>query len=350
MLFVPKPDGLVRMCIDYRGLNKITVRTKLPMPRTDDLLQNLAGATHFSALDLAAGYQQLKLQESDVPKAAFKTRFGEFEWRVLPFGLTIAPAVFQQAMNRIFGSHLCKCVYGYFDILTISRSEEGRFRHLEMVLQNAQAAIICSQNKEMRILQAWTQVSWARCVRGWGETMPKQVETIGSWPTLSSVHEVSQLLGIANYFHKFIRDYAAMTSPLTDLPKGLSKQDRVSVRSRFLHQDPDEVSASARAFAARWTADCDTTLTAVRQPLTSAPVLVLPDYAKHISLVSDACRSPPAVGAALLQDGHPLFHFSRKVSGPELKLYSFGHCDAGSDVCPAGMALLPSRRSLHNRN
>jgi len=109
-----------------------------------------------------------------------------------------------------------------------------------------------------------------------------------------------------------------MTAPLTDLLKGLSKQKRAGVRSHFRRHDPDAVFASERAFAARWTAACDTVFAAVRQGLTSAPALVLPDHAKHSTLVSDACQSPPAVGAVVLQDGHPVSYVSRKLLGPEL--------------------------------
>ena len=102
-----------------------------------------------------------------------------------------------------------------------------------------------------------------------------------------------------------------MTAPLTDQLKGLSKQDRAGMRSRFQRQDPDEVSAFARVFAARWTVECDTAFAAVRQALTSVPVLALPDHAKRFTLVSDACRGLPAVGAVLLQDDHLVSHFSR---------------------------------------
>ena len=119
LLFVPKPDGSLRMCIDYRGLNKIIVKNKFPMPRIDDLIDNLVGSKYFSTLDLAAGYHQLKLQQTDVPKTAFNNQFGKFEWQVLPFGLTNAPAVFQHAMNRIFGRHLNKCVCAYLDDILI---------------------------------------------------------------------------------------------------------------------------------------------------------------------------------------------------------------------------------------
>ena len=136
VMFVPNPDSSLRMCIDYRGLNKITFKNKFPMPCIDDLFENLSGATHCGMLDLAAGYHQLKLQEPDVPKTAFNTHFGKFAWCVMPFGLTHAPAVFQRAMNRIFGSNLNKCVCVYLvDILIFSQSEEEHFQHLEMVLQ-----------------------------------------------------------------------------------------------------------------------------------------------------------------------------------------------------------------------
>ena len=112
VLFVPKPDSSLRMCIDYRGLNKSTLKNKFPMLRIDDLLDNLYGAKYLSSFDLAARYHQLKLQPSDVPKTAFNTHFGKFEWRVPPVGLTNAPAVFQHAMNRVLGTHLNKCVSG----------------------------------------------------------------------------------------------------------------------------------------------------------------------------------------------------------------------------------------------
>jgi hypothetical protein len=98
----------MRMCIDYRALNKITTRNKYPLPRIDDLMDNLAGANYFSSLDLTSGYHQLVLQPSDRPKTAFNTHIGKYEWKVLPMGLTNAPAVFQNVMHRIFGRHLNK--------------------------------------------------------------------------------------------------------------------------------------------------------------------------------------------------------------------------------------------------
>ena len=120
----------------------------------------------------------------------------------------------------------------------------------------------------------------------WGKPDPAKVETSVGWLLPPSVHEVRRLLVLANYFRKFIRGCAAMTAPLTDLLKGLSKQERVGVHSRFRRQDPDEVFASAHAFAARRTVECDTTITALRQALAGAPVLALPDHAKNFTLAT----------------------------------------------------------------
>jgi len=110
VLFAPKPDGTMRMCIDYRELNKVTQKDKYPMPSIDDLMDDLGGAKYFSSLDLTSGYHQLGLHASDWPKTAFNPHVEKFEWRVLPFGLTNAPAVFQTVMNGVFGRHLNKFV------------------------------------------------------------------------------------------------------------------------------------------------------------------------------------------------------------------------------------------------
>jgi hypothetical protein len=119
VLFVPKPDGSLCMCIDYRALNKVTLKNKYPLPRVEDLLDNLSGARYFSSLDLTSGYHQLRLPASEILKTAFNTHFGKFEWRVLPMGLSNAPAVFQSVLNRLFSKYLNKNVLIYFDDILI---------------------------------------------------------------------------------------------------------------------------------------------------------------------------------------------------------------------------------------
>ncbi|KAA3487675.1 DNA/RNA polymerases superfamily protein [Gossypium australe] len=136
VLFVKKKDSSMRLCIDYRQLNKVTVKNKYPLPRIDDLFDQLKGAIVFSKIDLRSGYYQLRVQDSDVPKTAFRTRYGHYEFLVMPFSLTNAPIVLMDLMNRIFQSYLDKFVVVFIDdILIYSRDEKEHAKHLRMVLQ-----------------------------------------------------------------------------------------------------------------------------------------------------------------------------------------------------------------------
>jgi len=136
VLFVRKKDGSLRMCIDYRSLNEVTIKNKYPLPRIDDLFDQLQGAKYFSKIDLRSGYYQLKIRPSDVPKTAFVTRYGQYEFTVMPFGLTNAPAYFMNLMNRVFMEKLDKFVVVFIDdILIYSKSAEEHEQHLRIVLE-----------------------------------------------------------------------------------------------------------------------------------------------------------------------------------------------------------------------
>ena len=136
VLFVKKKDGGKRLCVDYRDLNRVTIRNRYPLPRIDDLFDQLGEAKVFSKLDLRSGYHQLKVKKEDIPKTAFRTRYGHYEFQVVPFGVTNPPTVFMDLMNRVFSPYLDKFVVIFIDdILVYSKNEEEHAEHLRIVLQ-----------------------------------------------------------------------------------------------------------------------------------------------------------------------------------------------------------------------
>jgi len=136
VLLVKKKDGSMRLCIDYGQLNKVTIKNRYPLPRIDDLMDQLVGARVFSKIDLRSGYHQIKVKDEDMQKKAFRTRYGHYEYTVMPFGVTNAPGVFMEYMNNIFHTYLDRFVVVFiYDILIYSKSEEEHVEHLRIVLQ-----------------------------------------------------------------------------------------------------------------------------------------------------------------------------------------------------------------------
>ena len=182
VLFVKKKDGSMRLCIDYRQLNKVTVRNRYPLPRIDDLFDQLEGACCFSKIDLRSGYHQLKVREEDIPKTAFRTRYGHYEFLVMSFGLTNAPAAFMDLMNRVFKPFLDKFVIVFIDdILVYSRSKEEHAEHLRVVLQTlSENRLYAKLSKCEFWLDSVTFLGHVVCGDGI-RVDSKKVETVENW-------------------------------------------------------------------------------------------------------------------------------------------------------------------------
>jgi hypothetical protein len=201
VIFVPKKDGTQRMCVDYHSLNEVTIENKYPLPRIDDLFDQLKGAYVFSKIDLRSGYHQLKIRATDIPKTAFITQYGLYEYTVMSFGLTNAPAYFMYLMNKVFIEYLDKFVVVFInDILVFSKNEEEHDEHLRLVLQ------------KLRENQLYAKLSkcefWLKEVSFLGHIIskggiyvdPSKVKSVLSWNTPQNVSDILSFLGLAEYY------------------------------------------------------------------------------------------------------------------------------------------------------
>ncbi|GJR41290.1 putative reverse transcriptase domain-containing protein [Tanacetum coccineum] len=218
VLFVKKKDGLFRMCIDYRELNKLTIKNRYPLPRIDDLFDQLQGAQYFSKIDLRSGYHQLRVREEDIPKTAFRTRYGHFEFTVMPFGLTNAPAVFMDLMNRVCKPYLDKFVIVFIDdILIYSKSKEEHEVHLKLILELLE--------KEKLFGKFLKCEFWLQEVHFLGHVVNSEgihvdlskIKAMKNWKPLKTLTKIRSFLGLAGYYRRFIINFLKITKPLTQL-------------------------------------------------------------------------------------------------------------------------------------
>ncbi|GKC37863.1 putative reverse transcriptase domain-containing protein [Tanacetum coccineum] len=218
VLFVKKKDGSFRMCIDYRELNKLTVKNRYPLPRIDDLFDQLQGSSVYSKIDLRSGYHQLRVREEDIPKTAFRTRYGHYEFQVMPFGLTNAPAVFMDLMNRVCKPYLDKFVIVFIDdILIYSKNKQEHKEHLKIILELLKKEELYAKFSKCEF--------WIPKVQFLGHVIdskgihvdPAKIESIKDWTSPKSPTEIRQFLGLAGYYRRFIEGFSRIAKPMTKL-------------------------------------------------------------------------------------------------------------------------------------
>ena len=298
ILFVRKKDGTLRMCVDYRRLNAITVKDRTPIPRVDELLDVLGKASVFTSLDLYKGYHQCRVVEEDVQKTAFKTHFGSFEFTVLPFGLTNAPATFQRMMNAVLAPWLHNCCVVYLDdVLIFSTTFEEHLQHLQKIWRSK---IFRSNSLHVNLSKCHfgqREVEYLGHIvcPGGVAVDPKKVEAVNNWPTPTTIKEIRGFLGLTGYYRRFIHHYADLALPLTEL----LKKDQVF----------------------RWTPKQQASFVALKTALTSAPVLITPDVSENSEFTVFTDASGFGIGAVLLQnkgDGlRPVSYYARKLDKHE---------------------------------
>ncbi len=294
VLFVKKKDGSMRMCVDYRALNKITIKNKYPLPRIDELFDRLRGAKWFSSIDLYSGYHQVRIHPEDVPKTAFRTRYGHYEFCVLPFGLTNAPATFMNLMNDVLRPHLDSSVVVFIDdILIYSKTKEEHDKHVRQVLDLLrQHKLYAKRSKCKMYRQSVEFLGHVVSERGI-EMDPSKVQAVSEWPVPGSAKDIRCFLGLAGYYRRFIRGFSAIAAPISELLKEEHKFE--------------------------WTAQQQQSFDQLKQALTTGPVLILPDPDLPYVVCTDA--SGIAVGACLCQDQgqglQPIAYYSKKLSAAE---------------------------------
>ena len=295
VILAKKKDGTWRMCVNYKGLNKLTIRNSYPLPRSDDLIDRLQSARYFTKIDLRTGYHQIRVSEEDVSKTAFRTRYGHYEFRVLPFGLTDAPATFQQLMNDIFRDQLGDFVVVFLDdIMVYSNTFEDHVRHVQIVLDKLREYKLFAKLSKCDFFQKEITYLGHHISRSGVSIDKSKIEAVLNWPRPSNVKDVRSFLGFVGFLRRSLQNYSSYTAPFTDLLKGITRKSTKPIE---------------------WNASLEETFNKLKSLIVNAPTLAIPDPNQTFEVETDA--SDYAIGAALFQIGRPIAFESKKLDSAQ---------------------------------
>jgi hypothetical protein len=218
--FALKKDGSLRLCIDYRGLNEITIKDRMPLPLISEALDRLVGARIYTKLDVKDAYNNLRIAEGDKWKTAFRTKYGLYEYLVMAFGLTNAPASFQRWMNEILSEYLdLFCIAYLDDILIYSGNLEQHREHVRLILQRMEDAGLTLKASKCEFHTDKTEYPGYIITTTGLQMDPNRIQAIAEWKEPTNVKGVQSFLGFANFYRRFIKDYSRITAPLSRLTR-----------------------------------------------------------------------------------------------------------------------------------
>jgi hypothetical protein len=220
VVLAPKKDGSWRMCVDCRATNNITIRYRHPIPRLDDMLDELSGAIIFRKIDLRSGYHQIRMKEGDEWKTAFKTKFGLYEWLMMPFGLTNAPSTFMRLMNHVLRPFIGKFVVVYFDdILIYSKSLDEHVEHIKCVLAVLRKeCLFANLTKCTFCTDKVVFLGFVISAQG-VEVDEEKIKAAREWLPRQNVSQVRSFLGLASFYRRFVKNFSTIAAPINELTK-----------------------------------------------------------------------------------------------------------------------------------
>ena len=290
VLFQKKHDGSLHMCVDYRALNKVTIKNKYPIPLATELFYILEKARYFTKLDLRSGYWQVRVTEGDEAKTTCVTRYGSYEFLVMPFGLTNAPATFYNLMNDVLFDYLDAFLVVYLDdIVVYSQTLNEHEMHLRKVFQRLREHKLYVKPENCEFSRDQITFLGHKISEGQIRMDERKVQAVIDWPAPTKVTELRSFLGLENYYRRLIKGYSKIVSPLTDLLKKNRAWD--------------------------WDIECRMAFKRLKQAISKEPVLQLPNLDLPFEVHTDA--SDKALVGVLLQEGHPVAFESQKLNGAE---------------------------------